>query len=126
MNVSGIFPLNVQLKNVTDLFAVDSLKIKYDPAVLRLNDIVPGDLISRDGGRVTSVKEIHAEVGEVIFSVTRLAGSPGVTGSGSLATMSFTALTAGVGTVTVTELNLKNTQAQPIGAILGETKVTIK
>jgi general secretion pathway protein D len=125
MNVAGIFPVNIQLKNVNDLAAISTLKIKYDPNILKLNDLAAGEMISRDG-RVTTVKEIHEDVGEATFTVTRMAGTPGVSGTGNIATLNFTAVRAGSAPVTVTELTLKNSQQQPIAATLGETMVTVR
>ena len=125
MNVAGVFPINVQLKDVNDLFSIASLTIKYNPAILKLNDLAPGELISRDG-RVTTVKEIHADTGEATFTVTRMAGTRGVTGAGGIVTLNFTAIGAGSSPVTVTELSLKNSQQQPIPASLGETMVTVR
>ncbi len=124
--LSGVVGVNLQLENVTDLFAVTSLKLKFDPAVLKLNDVTPGELITREGGRVTSVKEIHNETGEALLTVTRLEGSKGVTGSGALATLNFIAVGKGSTKVQVTELGLKNTQSVTVAAALGELPVTVQ
>jgi general secretion pathway protein D len=124
--MSGVVGVNLQLENVKDLFAVTSLKLKFDPAVLKLNDVTPGELITREGGRVTSVKEIHNETGEALLTVTRLEGSKGVTGSGALATLNFIAVGKGSTKVQVTELGLKNTQSVTVAAALGELPVTVQ
>ncbi len=120
------FTLTVQVDNVSDAFSVAPLKIKFDPAQLRLNDFAPGDLFSRDGGRVTTVKDIRNDAGEATLTVTRLPGSTGVAGPGGLAILSFVAVGMGPGTVSVTEAGLKNTQLQALPAALGNVPVTIQ
>jgi len=124
--LSGVVAVNVQVENVSDLFAITSLKLKFDPAVLKLNDVTPGEMIQRDGGRVTSVKDINNETGEVLLTVTRIPGSTGVKGSGSIATLNFTAVGKGSSRVQVTELAMKNSQALPLAATLSELPVTVQ
>ena len=116
----------MQVDNAADAFSVSPLKIKFDPAQLRLNDFVAGDLFSRDGARVTTVKDIRNDTGEATLTVTRLPGATGVSGAGGLATLNFTAVGMGTGTVSITEAGLKNTQLQALPAALGSVQVTIQ
>src|SRR5262249_36384483 len=51
--------VNVQLENANDAFSATPIHIKWDPTMLRMNDLNPGDFLTRDGGRVTSVKDIR-------------------------------------------------------------------
>ncbi len=123
---NAAFTLTVQVDNVSDAFSVAPLKIKFDPAQLRLNDFAAGDLFSRDGGKVTTVKDIRNDTGEATLTVTRLPGATGVTGMGGIATLSFVAMGMGTGTVSVTEASLKNTQLQALPATLGSVTVTVQ
>ena len=66
--------VTVQVENVDDLFSGSPIQIKYDPAQLRLNDIVPGDLFTRDGVLATSQKDIRNDTGDATLTVTRLPG----------------------------------------------------
>jgi hypothetical protein len=118
--------VNVQLENVTDLASVSPLHIKFDPAQMRLDDIVPGDLPSRDGTRVASVKDIRNDVGEATITITRPPGMPGVAGTGAIAVLNFTLLTNGRGSVTIPELGLMSSQSQPIPATVSELPVTVQ
>ena len=122
----GTLSVNVQIENVTDLASVSPLRIKFDSAQLRLNDIVPGDLLSRDGVRVASVKDIRNDVGEATITITRPPGSPGIAGTGSIAVLNFTALTNGKATITLPELGLVSAQSQPISATSSELPVTVQ
>jgi hypothetical protein len=120
------FTLNVQIENATDAASITPLRVSWDPALLRLNDIAPGELMARDGGRVTSVKDIRNDTGQASLTLSRAAGSSGVSGSGAVATLTFVALTPGLARVTVTELGLKNSQNQSIDVSLGTIPVTIQ
>jgi len=123
---NGPFTVTVQVDNVSDAFSLTPLKIKFDPAQLRLNDIAPGDLLSRDGGRLTTVKDIRNDSGEAILTITRLPGAGGLSGTGSLATLNFMAVGTGSGMISVTEAGLKNSQLQPLPVTMGSAKVTIQ
>jgi general secretion pathway protein D len=120
------FTLNVQLENVTNASAVMPVRVSWDPALLRLNDIAPAELMSRDGGRVTSVKDIRNDTGQATLSIARAAGSPGVTGSGPVATLTFTALASGSGRVTVTEMAVMDAQNRALPVTLGTVPVAIQ
>jgi general secretion pathway protein D len=118
--------VNLQIENVTDLASVSPLRIKFDPAQMRLDDIAPGDLFSRDGARLASVKDIRNDVGEATITITRPPGLPGVAGTGSIAVLNFTLLANGRGTVTIPELGLMSAQTQPISATHSELPVTVQ
>ncbi len=120
------FALTVQLENATDLFSAAPIKVKYDPAQLRLNEMTPGDLFTRDGGKVMSVKEIRNDNGEATLTVARLPGSPGVTGSGAVAVLNFVAVAKGASTVKVQETTFKNSKGEPVNVTLGEVNVKVQ
>ena len=84
--------VNLQVENAADLFAASPLRIKYDPAQLRLNDMASGDIFTRDGARSVSQKDIRNDSGEATLTVTRVPGSSGVAGSGALAALNFIAV----------------------------------
>jgi len=104
------FTVNVELNGAADAFAITPLRVKWDPAVLRLTDIAPGDLLSRSGGTVSSIKDVRNDAGEATLNVSRAAGGTGVSGSGPVAILNFVAVARGNGSVTITEMGLKNPQ----------------
>ena len=70
--------------------------------------------MTRDGQKTTFSKDIRNDTGEAWFNLNRLPGSGGASGTGTLVTLSFTAIGKGQTSVGVTESSLKNTQLQPI------------
>jgi hypothetical protein len=95
-------PISVTLtaQNAADLFSVAPIRLKYDPKVLRLTDIIPGDLLSHDGQRVTTAKDIRTFV--------------------------FTAVGKGNGAVMMTEFNLRNAQNAPVTIAPAPLQVTVQ
>jgi general secretion pathway protein D len=124
--LSGAITVTLQAENVHDLFTASPVRVKWDPKVLRLNEIVPGELLARDNQRVTSAKDIRNDAGEAWITMNRLPGVGGVSGSGALATFSFSAIGKGTTKVTVTDAALKNTQLQPVVVASPEMDVNIQ
>jgi general secretion pathway protein D len=124
--LGGQISVTLQVENVNDLFSATPIRIKFDPKQLRLNDIIQGEFLGRDGQRVNVTRDIRNDVGEASITLTRLPGSPGVNGSGALATFTFSAIARGGGTVALTDFGLKNTQQQPVVVTPPELPVTVQ
>jgi len=106
--------VSIQVENGANLNAVAPLRIKYDADLLRLDDIVPGDIFSR-GGAANATKDIRNDAGEASITITRAPGAPAASGPGTLATLTFTAIGSGEAPVIIQELGLKDAQSQAIG-----------
>ena len=118
--------VNVQVENGAAMNSVAPLRIKYDPALLRLEDIAPGDIFSRGGGGATSTKDIRNDAGEASITIERLPGAPPVNGPGTLAVLTFTAIGSGQAPVTIEEVALKDSQSQPVAASTATLGVQIQ
>jgi general secretion pathway protein D len=114
----GTLTVNVQVENGANLGSVAPLRIKYNADLLRLEDIAPGDIFSKGGGGATSTKDIRNDAGEASITISRLPGAAGVSGPGSLAVLTFTAIGSGEAPLTVEEVALKDAQAQSIGVVV--------
>ncbi len=124
--VSSTLTVNVQVENAADLASGSPIKIKFDPMQLRLNDISPGELLSRDGVQVTAVKDIRNDSGEATLTVARLPGSPGISGSGAIATLNFVAVGKGSSKITVTDSVLRNSRQENLTVTLTELPVNVQ
>jgi general secretion pathway protein D len=118
--------LNVQIENANDLFSGSPIHIKFDKDQLRLNDILPGDLFTRDNVRTTSQKDIRNDTGDATLTVSRFPGMPGVSGSGGIVTLNFVAVGRGTTVVKVTDAGLKNSKQQAITVAPSEISVKIQ
>jgi len=100
--------LNAQ--NVTDLASAGPIHIRWDPKLLRLDQISPGDFMKQDGQNPPII-DIRNDTGEATITVTR---TDGVSGSGVVAKLSFTAIGKGSGSIAITDATLKNSKQQVI------------
>jgi len=113
-------PVNIVLEatNMTDLATVP-VKVRWDPKILRLEMISPGALLSQDGKIVAPSLDIRNDTGDASISVSRVAGAPGVSGTGPLLQLKFTAVGKGIAT-------LKSSSQQPIAVQPPSVSVTVQ
>jgi len=107
--------INLMADNMTDLAAAP-MQIKYDPKVLRLDSVVQGDLLARDGQQVSFAMNIRNDSGDASVTLNRMPGAAGVSGSGVLVTLRFHAISKGTAPVSLSQIALRNSQGQPISA----------
>ena len=124
--VSNTVSVNVQVAGAADLESGAPIRIKWDPAYLRLNDIAPGEMLSRGGVRVETVKDIRNDAGEATLTISRPPGSAGISGAGTLAVLNFVAVGKGSSSVTVVEPMLKNSKQQSLSVKASQLPVTVK
>lgn len=111
--VNGNITVSLMVENAADL-ASTPLQIRFDPKILRLNDVVRGNLLASDGQQIAFSKNIMNDSGEATVTASRFPATGGVTGSGSIVTLVFQAVGAGDTVVTVPSLTLRNSRSQPI------------
>jgi len=123
--LSSAATVTLRVANITDLNALTA-QIKFDPKILRINNVVAGDLIQQTGPPLSPSKNILNDTGEALVSVARDPKGPGVSGSGGLVTITFQAVGRGTTTVTVPQLMLKNTPGQPVATNTPVLTVNVK
>ena len=124
--VGGAIAVTLMLDKMTDLFGGDTVRIHFPAALLRLNDVITGDLLGRDGQRVILSKDIRNDAGEAVLSVKRLPGTPGISGGGALLVLNFLAISRGAGVVQFEDGGFKNSQLQPIAVTAAQVGVRIQ
>src|SRR5262249_9216476 len=118
--------LSIQADNMTDLFAAP-IRLKWDPKVLRLNQVVPGPFIGQDAQKMNPpTLDIRNDSGEASIEISRVAGAGGLAGSGVLAQLTFMAIGKGTTSITVSEAALKDSKQQPIATPLPSVSVTVQ
>jgi len=104
--------------NITDMASV-AAQLRYDPRILRINNMVAGDLPQRgiaQTARAEPSKNILNDSGQADVSVSRGPGGGGVSGGGGLFIIVFQAVGRGNTTVSISSLALRNAAGGPIGA----------
>ncbi len=124
--VGSTVSVNVSVDNASNLFA-GTLRLKFDPKVLRLNDVTQGTLLSQDGKQQAPIsKNILNDTGDATVVVRRFPAAGGVNGSGSLVTLVFQVVGKGTSTVSFPDLTLRNPQLQPITSGATPLSVTVR
>ncbi len=123
--VGSTFTVQMKVANVRDLAAAP-MRLKYDPAVLKLVDVQQGGFLGKDNTEVIFSTVPSREGGETMIQLQRLPGSGGVAGSGTLLTMKFEALAAGTSPIAVAEFTLRDSKLIQIHATAPQTSVVVK
>ncbi len=119
------FVVQLEIENVQALFSAP-FRVKFDPQLLRLSEVQPGGLLSGDGKQVNFTRNIMNDTGDAVVNLNRMPGSGGISGSGTLAVLTFEAVGRGTTTVTFPGLLLRNYQLQPVPVEPPQLSVTIK
>jgi general secretion pathway protein D len=121
----GSFTVTLSVENASDA-AIAPIQLHYDPKLLRLNDAVSGDFLASDGKQPVFTKNIQNDSGAATILINRPPGAAGVSGTGSLVTLSFQAIGKGSTAVEVPNLVIRNTQGQAAATSSLLLPVTIK
>jgi general secretion pathway protein D len=101
--------------NITDMVSA-AAQLKYDPRILRINNIVAGELPQRNTAPMEPSKNILNDSGQADMSVSRGPNEGGISGAGGLFTVVFQAVGRGNTNVSVGSLSLNASTGQPINA----------
>jgi general secretion pathway protein D len=124
-DLGSALTVTLRAENVTELKAVLA-KLKFDPKILRINNVISADLIQQTGPPLTPIKNILNDSGDATITIVRDSAGPGVSGSGGLFTIVFQAVGKGTTTVALQQLNLKATGERDIPANTPSLTVTVK
>jgi general secretion pathway protein D len=115
MPANGTSSVMLEVRNVSDLFSAP-LKFRFDPAVVKIEEITQGSLLSKGGAeKIVFSRNIRNENGEATVVVNRVAGSGGASGSGTLVLVKLKAVAPGKAQLSI-EAPLRNSQLQPISS----------
>jgi general secretion pathway protein D len=122
----GNFTVNVALDNGLDVASAPMI-IEFDPKLLHLNDVTLGGLLAAGGQKPVFNKNIQNERGAASVMLNVIPDNPGVTAAtGTLVTLSFQAVAAGSGTVTIQSVAVKNSRGSIIHTGSPQLTVTVK
>jgi hypothetical protein len=125
-NVSlGSFMLNVNITGVTDLYDWQ-FDVNFNPAVLSVTGITEGSFLSGGGSTFFLPGTIDNVGGSITFNADTLLGPPpGVNGSGTLATLDFTAIGNGSSPITLANVILQDSSGNNIEFITANGTVNV-
>jgi general secretion pathway protein D len=119
------FSLNVVLAHGQDVTSVP-IQVTYDAKVLQFVSIVNGDLLAKDGQPVALVHRDDPTAGKLQATAQRPAGSSGISGDGTVFTLTFMAKAKGSGTVAIDMPGgARNSQGQAIDVSGSQASVKV-
>ena len=107
------FALDLVVANITDLYSVQ-FDVTFDPTVVSAVNIVEGSLLPSGGPTFFIPGTIDNGAGTITLTADTLIGTvAGVSGSGTLAEIVFTALNSGTSTIGLSNVVLLDSNSPP-------------
>lgn len=121
----GTFTVNVMMNGGNDIAAVP-LQITYDPKSLSLVKIDNGDFLTKDQQPVALVHRDDTNTGTLVASAARPPGAAGVSGSGSIFSITFMAKQKGNTVLSITRPGARDSKQQLIQVLGSQMTVNIQ
>ena len=122
--VGSTFTVNVNLAGGQNIFSVP-VQVLYNPRVLQLVNVSNGTLLSQDGQIVALVNRDDSMAGILQLTASRPPGSPGISGDGSVFTLTFQARAPGQAILSINRAMVKNASMQSTPASGSQAIVTV-
>lgn len=119
------FTVNVNMAGATDVAAVP-VQITYDPKHLSIVKIDNGDFLTKDSQPVALVQRDDPTGGMLVASASRPPGAAGVSGQGTVFTITFTAKDKGPTVLSISRPGARNSQQQPIQVLGSQMTVNVQ
>ncbi|MBZ5527980.1 MAG: tetratricopeptide repeat protein [Acidobacteriia bacterium] len=116
--------LGVVVDNVQDLFSIPML-LQYNPAIISVEEVRHGGFLSGGTQEIAIVQRVDKERGQAIISATRQPNTAGVSGSGTLMGIVIRALAPGSSSLSIVQVNAKNSQQATIPLLTGEATIQV-
>jgi general secretion pathway protein D len=117
--------VGVVVDNVNDLFSIPFL-LQYNPAVLTVEEVRHGGFLQAGDHAIAIVLQVDKEHGQAIISATRQPNTSGATGTGTVTGIVIKALAPGKGTLSIVQVNARDSQQRPIQLVTSEASVQVK
>ena len=119
------FTVNILISGAQNVYSVP-LQLNYDPSKLQLMNVSNGSFLSQDGQTVALVHREDETTGTLQITATRPPNSGGVSGQGSVVTLTFMAKASGQSPLTITRGGARDPSMQPILVNGAQAVVTIQ
>ena len=119
------FVVNLQISGAQNVYSVP-VQINYDPAKLQLVNVSNGGFLSQDGQAVAVVHREDETTGTLQITATRPPGAGGVSGQGTVVTLTLLAKTSGQTPLTITRGGARDPGLQSITVNGAQASVTVQ
>jgi general secretion pathway protein D len=122
--VGQTFAVDVDLSG-DNIYSVP-LQIGYDPKTLQLLNVSNGTLLSKDGQIVSLTRRDDPSTGSVTITATRPPNAGGISGQGSVFTLTFMAKSPGESSLVITKAGIRDAGMQAMNVTGTQAHVNIK
>jgi general secretion pathway protein D len=119
------FAVNLVITGAQNVYSVP-VQLNYDPKMLQLVNVSNGGFLSQDGQAVALVHREDETVGQLMITASRPSGAGGVSGQGTVVTMTFQAKAAGQTPLTITRGGALDPGLQAIAVNGAQAAVTVQ
>jgi len=119
------FAVNVVLSGAQNAYSVP-LQISYDPKMLQVVNVSNGGFLSHDGQAVALVHRDDDTTGTLQITATRPPGAGGISGEGTIVTLTLVAKAAGQSSLTIARGGVRDPGMQAAPAAGAAVTVTIQ
>jgi general secretion pathway protein D len=119
------FAVNLLISGAQNVYEVP-VQLNYDPKMLQLVNVSNGGFLSQDGQLVTLVHREDESLGQSTITASRPSGAGGVSGQGSVITVTFGAKASGQTPLTVTRGGARDPGLQAITVNGAQASVTVE
>lgn len=119
------FVVNLQISGAQNVYSVP-VQMNYDPAKLQLVNVSNGGFLSKDGQAVALVHREDETSGTLQVTATRPPGAGGVSGDGTVVTLTFEAKTTGQTPLTITRGGARDPALQAITVNGAQASITVQ
>jgi hypothetical protein len=122
-----ICSIDVVIEGVTNL-AGYQFDVRFDPTILQVDSVLTGNFLSSTGREVSVIgPSINNDNGKVTITVFSSGTNPGPDGSGTIATIFFTASSPGTSILQIQNITLRNAHNKNLTAgRIGTGQITVK
>jgi len=119
------FVVNLLISGAQNVYSVP-VQLNYDMAKLQLGNVSNGGFLSQDGQAVALVHREDEATGTLLITATRPPGSGGVSGQGTVVTLTFQAKASGQTPLTITRGGARDPGQQAITVNGAQASVTVQ
>ena len=117
--------VNLLISGAQNVYSVP-VQLNYDPKMLQLVNVSIGGFLSQDGQAVALVHREDETVGQLTITASRPSGAGGVSGQGTVVTMTFMAKASGQTPLTITRGGARDPGLQAITVNGAQAAVTVQ
>jgi len=125
MKPGDTMTVGLAVDNAHDLFSIPLL-LKYNPAVIQIEDIRNGGFLSGGTQEIAVVHQEDPQQGQAVVSATRRPNTPGISGTGTLLGIVIKAIAPGASQLQVVQVNARDSQQKPIPITSGTATIQVQ